>query len=70
MIPETITISTAAIGRFMCLVCPAVFLGWLFGIFTTMYTVRRTGYQIVWKQLGRKRWPVMEKIKQETVTSD
>lgn len=70
MIPETVTIPTAAIVRFMSLACPAAFLGWLFGIFTTMHTIRRAGYQIVWKKLGNKSWPVMEKLDQEPSKSD
>lgn len=66
MIPETITIPVAAIVRFSSLFCPAMFLGWIFGIFTSTAQIRKAGYRIVWKRVGLKSWPVMEKLKQET----
>ena len=65
MIPDTITIPIADIVRFVLIVGPAFFLGWVFGIWTHVAQVRQTGYRVVWKRVGLRSWPTMEKVKNE-----
>ena len=65
MIPETITLPIGDIARAVWYFCPPFFqLGVLFGIYIVVSNIRRTGYRMIWKHVGRKRWPVMEKIVQ------